>query len=373
MGNHDRYIIFASAYLNVLLMRTRLLSILIFVLSGTMICNGQADTIRPFFPEADTLSEYLGLFEDDDLFTFSLKFDITEYRKTKSDEEYLDAELWYVAGGDSIKKKVKVRSRGEFRRKFCEMPPLMLNFRSRDSAGVEFLNINKLKMVTECPTGNQEYLLKEYLVYRMYNIITENSYRVRLLRVNYINSAKNNRVATEYAFVIEPDEMLANRIGAYDVRTTNLTQKNVKPEMMDRFAVFNYMIGNTDWSVPIGHNIKMFAQPRSERPDLAVIVPYDFDFSGIVNTHYSSPFHNLSISSVRERLYLGMCRSREDFVRALMEFPGKKNELYSLISEFPYLNQRSKDDMILFLDGFFEEIKKPESLARTLLRECLRF
>jgi hypothetical protein len=354
-------------------MRLRYLPVLVFLLSGTMFCYGQTDTIKPFYPEADTLSEHLGLFDDDDLFTFSLKFDITEYRKTKSDEEYLDAELSYITKGDSIKKKIKVRSRGEFRRKFCEMPPLMLNFRSRDSAGVEFLNINKLKMVTECPTGNQEYLLKEYLVYRMYNIITENSYRVRLLRVNYINSAKNNRVATEYAFVIEPDEMLMQRLGVFEVRTDNLSQKNVKPEMMDRLAVFNYMIGNTDWSVPIGHNIKMFAQPRSERPDLAVIIPYDFDFSGIVNTHYSAPFHNLSIESVRERLYLGMCRSREDFVKALMEFPGKKNELYRLIKEFPYLNQSSKDDMIFFLDGFFEENRKPENLARTLLRECLRF
>jgi hypothetical protein len=354
-------------------MRTRLFSILILVLSGTLICNGQADTIRPFFPEADTLSEYLGLFEDDDLFTFSLKFDITEYRKTKSDEEYLDAELSYLADGDSIKKKIRVRSRGEFRRKFCEMPPLMLNFRSKDSSGVEFLNLNKLKMVTVCPTGNQEYLLKEYLTYRLYNIITENSYRVRLLRVNYINSAKNNRVATEYAFVIEPDEMLMQRIGAFEVRTTNLSQKNVKPEMMDRLAVFNYMIGNSDWSVPIGHNIKLFAQPNSVRPDLAVVVPFDFDFSGIVNTHYAAPFHGLSINSVRERLYLGMCRSREDFVRTLMEFSGKKDDLYRIIREFAYLDQRSKEDMIFYLDGFFEEMERPESLARTLLRECLRF
>jgi hypothetical protein len=354
-------------------MRLILLPVLIFILSRPMFCYGQADTIKSFYPEADTLSESLGLFDDDDLFTFSLKFDITEYRKTKSDEEYLDAELSYIEGNDSIIKKIRVRSRGEFRRKFCEMPPLMLNFRSKDSAGVEFLNINKLKMVTECPSGNQEYLLKEFLVYRMYNIITENSYRVRLLRVNYINSAKNNRVATEYAFVIEPDEMLMQRIGAFEVRTTNLSQKNVKPEMMDRIAVFNYMIGNTDWSVPIGHNIKLFAQPRSDRPDLAVIIPYDFDFSGIVNTHYSAPFHTLRINSVRERLYLGMCRSRDDFVRALMEFPGKKSELYRMIQEFPYLNKSSKEDMIFFLDGFFEEIKKPESMARTLLRECLRF
>jgi len=158
-----------------------------------------------------------------------------------------------------------------------------------------------------------------------------------------------------------------------EVKTTNLTQKDVKPEMMDRMAIFNYMIGNADWSVPLAHNVKLYAQYKSERPDLAAIVPFDFDFSGIVNTDYSAPFHTLSISSVRERIYLGMCRDKDTFLQALSEFTARKAEFYEVIRDFEVLDERSKNDMIFYLDTFFEELLKPEALARTILRECIRF
>jgi hypothetical protein len=180
-------------------------------------------------------------------------------------------------------------------------------------------------------------------------------------------------VTTEFAFVIEPDECLAKRIQAVEVNTTNLTQKNVKPEIMDRMAIFNYMIGNADWSVPIGHNIKLFAQYNSDRPDLATIVPFDFDFSGIVNAYYAAPFPGLDISSVRERIYLGVCRDRETFVRALSEFRSLKTAFYSVIKDFKLIDERSRDEMILYLDSFFEDLEKPETLARTFLRECIKF
>lgn len=325
------------------------------------------------FTISETFHEKSGLFSEDGVFDISLKFDISEYRKKKDDQEYMDASISYVSHGDSIIRDIKLRSRGEFRRKFCEMPPVMLNFDMDDSTKGGFHNINKLKMVTVCPEGSEEYLLKEYLTYKLYSVLTENSFNVRLLRVNYINTSKEDKAITDYAFVIEPVELLAKRIESVEIKTTNLTQKNVKPGMMDRVAIFNYMIGNTDWSVPIAHNVQLFAQYNSDQPDLAIPVPYDFDFAGIVNTHYAAPFHTLGINSTRERLYLGICRDKDTFLKALMEFAAKKEEFYKVIVDFPILDQRSKDDMIYFLDGFFEDLKKPETLARTLLRECLKF
>ncbi len=331
------------------------------------------DVTDTSFTVTETLHESSGLFASDDLFSIDLKFDITEYKKKKDDKEYMDALISYETNGDSVVRKIRIRARGEFRRKFCEMPPIMLNFDMDDTATGDFHQINKLKMVTVCPTGSQEYLLKEYLTYKLYSVLTDNSFRVRLLKVNYLNHAKNDKSITEYAFVIEPVELLAKRIESVEIKTQNLTQKDVKPEMMNRVAIFNYMIGNTDWSVPIGHNVQLFAQYKSDHPELAAIVPYDFDFSGIVNTHYAAPFHTLTIDSVRERLYLGVCRDRETFIKALSEFAHYKNRFYSVINDFRWLDERSKSDMIYYLDGFFEDLAKPETLARTLLRECLKF
>lgn len=342
-------------------------SMFVFALSSATFCQEvPADTILTV-----TVGDSSGLFHEDRIFEISLKFDLNEYKRNRAEENNLKAELSYLSGSDTVILDLKVRPRGEFRRKFCDMPPIMLNFKN-DSTG-EFANIDKLKMVTQCLTGNRDLLLREYLVYKLYNEITDVSYRVRLLRVNYINTARNNRISSEYAFVIEPDEHLAKRINAVEVRTDNLNQKLMKPDMLDRLAIFNYMIGNSDWSVPLGHNIKMFAQPYSERPDLAAVVPYDFDFCGLVNAEYPAPSPRLGIESVRERVYLGICRDRATFLKGLSEFLVKKDALYKVINEFTLLERNSRVEIIAYMEGFFEELSRPDNLVRTLLRECIKF
>jgi hypothetical protein len=334
----------------------------------------QNDSIITEYAVVDTLSENFGLFDNDDLLEISLRFDITYYKKKKSNNEFLNAILTYHKNqSDSINKVLKVRSRGEFRRTFCDFPPLLLNFKLKDSTGGEFASLDKLKMVTHCKTGNEEYLLKEYLIYKLYNVLTDNSFRVRLLRVKYINTARQSKPISKFAFVIEPDEVLAKRINSVEVETPILSQKNIKPEIMDRMAIFNYMIGNTDWSVPNYHNVVILSQGMSERPDLGIIVPYDFDYSGLVDADYAIPFEGLGIKSVRDRLYIGICRSQDVFLNALREFLNKKEEFYKVITEFPYLDERSKKDMIYYLKGFFSRFDKRNTIVYELINNCRKF
>jgi hypothetical protein len=348
-----------------------LFSLLVFLIKPAF---GQNDSINTHFVAVDTLNENSELFSSNELLKISLRFNITEYKKNRSDIDYLDAILTYhTSNNDSINKAIKVRSRGVFRRSYCDFPPLMLNFKTKDTVKGEFYKINKLKMVTQCFTGNEEALLKEYLVYKLYNVLTVNSLRVRLIRVTYINTFKQQKPVSEYAFIIEPVELLAKRLNAVEVRTNNLNQKKIKPDMMDRMAIFNYMIGNTDWSVPIQHNVLILSQGHSERPDLGAIVPFDFDFSGLVYTNYSAPFEGLRIKSVRERLYLGICRNEEVYINALREFLNRKDEFYKVINEFPYLNKKSKKDMTLYLNGFFNGFDKRNSLAKKILNDCISF
>jgi hypothetical protein len=349
---------------------------LLFSLTGFFITPvfGQNDTLDITYEVKDTLNKNIRLFERDELLEFSLRFDITAYRRQKSDKEDLPAVLTYhISERDSINKELKLRARGIMRLSYCDFPPIRLNFKKSESPDDEFSNIDKLKLVTHCKLGNEEYLLKEFLIYKLYNVLTEYGHRVRLARINYINTEKQSKPIRQFAFLIEPLEVLCKRTNSVEVTSMNITQKNIKPEIMDRMAIFNYMIGNTDWSVPIHHNIIILSQGNSPRPDLGVIIPYDFDYSGLVNTSYAVPFEGLGLKSVLERRYLGVCRSEEIFINALKEFSDKKEEFYKVIAEFPYLKEKTKKQMTNYLDGFFNDFDKRNTISQKLVNECLEF
>ena len=322
----------------------------------------------------DTQNVNTRLFDSDEIFDISLKFDLTSYKRKRSDQEYLDAVLTYhTSPKDSIAKNIKVRARGILRREICDIPPLLLSFKMKDSVGGEFAGIDKLKLVPVCKTGFEDYVLREYLIYKLYNALTNISLRVRLLRITYINTFKQSKPIVQYGFAIEPLKLFEKRTKSVELKTPAVTQKSIRPEMMDRFAIFNFMIGNTDWSVPILHNVLVFSQAFSDRPDQGIIVPFDFDYAGLVNTNYATPFPSLPIQSVRERYYLGICRSEVEFANSLKEFSDKKEEFYRIIKEFSYLDDKSKKDIIRYLDGFYEKIDKKNSIINDFLKSCIKF
>jgi hypothetical protein len=334
----------------------------------------QNDTIDIFYNKEDTHNKDLRLFETDSILKFTLRFDITTFRRYKSDTLEFDAILTYhISETDSINKNIKLRARGIMRRQYCDMPPIRLNFKKSDSPDDEFRDIDKIKLVTHCRLGNEDIVLREFLVYKLFNVFTENSFRVRLARITYINTKKQSKPINEYAFLVEPIDALCKRINAVEVKTGKLTQKNIKPDIIDRMAIFNYMIGNTDWSLPIRHNVVLFSQPNSSRPDLGIAIAYDFDYAGMVNADYAVPWPDLGLKSVRERRYLGVCRTKEEFTSALKEFSEKQNEVYKVINEFPYLKEKSKKDITNYLKGFFSGIEKGNYILGKIQSECIDF
>jgi hypothetical protein len=334
----------------------------------------QNDTIEDEYAVNDTLGDNFGLFTNDEIIDLTLRFDITHYRRKKPKEEYLDAVLTYhISKTDSVNKNVRLKSRGEFRNEFCDFPPIRLNFKKAGFQKDDLKKIGKLKMVTHCSYGNEEYLLKEYLIYKLFNALTDYSFNVRLIRITYINTYKKSKPIKSFAFFIEPVELLAERTSCIEVSSPNLSQKHIKPEYMDRMAIFCYMIGNTDWSVPNQHNCKVLSQPGSENSNLGVIIPYDFDYSGLVDADYAIPYEKLGIESVRERIYLGLCRDEATFESELKEFADKKDEFYSIIRDFPYLKEKSKKQMLDYLDEFYESFNKSNTILYTLMRECREY
>jgi hypothetical protein len=331
---------------------------------------GQNDSANTDYAVVDTLSDF-GLFTNEELLELDLRFDITHYTRKKPKEEYLKAILTYhLNDKDSVNKEIRLKSRGEFRNGYCSFPPVVVNFKKADFKKEDLKEIEKMKLVTHCMSGNENNLLKEFLIYKLYNVLTDSSFRVRLLKINYINTYKKSKPIVSYGFFIEPVSILAERIKCGPVEAINLTQQNIQPKLMDRVAIFNYMVGNTDWSVPNQHNIKVFTMPRSATPQLGLAIPYDFDYTGMVNAHYAVPAEGLKISSVRERIYLGVCRDRDYYANAIREFADKKEAFYRVIREFKYLDERTKKEMIRYLDEFYSGFDRQNSIVSDFLREC---
>jgi hypothetical protein len=335
----------------------------------------QSDTIVNPLEVSDTLDRDFGLFTKDDILNLSLRFDMTKYTRKKPKDEYMNAILTYhINKTDSINKEIRLKSRGEMRNGYCDFPPIRLNFKKTEFPNAPDLDkIEKLKLVTHCQYGNENYLFKEFLIYKLYSVLTDTSFRVRLVKIEYINTSKKSKPVSTYAFFIEPLELLTERIKAVEVPSLTLSQKNIVPQMMDRMAIFNYMIGNTDWSVPNQHNCKVLSSLNFTNSSLGMIVPYDFDYSGLVDADYAIPYEPLGLSSVRERRYVGICRTEDVFINAMKEFSDKKEAFYKVINDFQLLDEKEKSKMIHYLDSFYEGMDSHNTNVNKILKECSNF
>ena len=347
-----------------------LIQIFLAFFSGVAV-YGQAIEADSLQAVTDTLNQDFGLFTRDEILHLALRFDLKEYTRKKPKEEYMNAILtYYINAKDSINRNVRLRSRGVFRNGYCSFPPVLLNFKKADFEKPDIKKIGKIKLVTHCQSGNEEYVFKEYLIYKLFNVLTDTSFRVRLAEIDYISTSGKQKVIRSYGFFIEPLDLLAERIGAAPVETPALRQDNIIPRMMDRVAIFNYMIGNTDWSVTGQHNCKVLSGLSFGTPGLGIIVPYDFDYAGLINTHYAAPAEGLSIENVTQRYYQGLCREEEVYANALKEFAGKKEEFYKVIREFSLLSEKDRQRMTDYLEGFFSNLEDEGTLPGIFENQC---
>jgi len=230
-----------------------------------------------------------------------------------------------------------------------------------------------IKLVTHCSQAAnfENYLMKEYLAYKLYNVITPYSLRTRLVIVNYVDSLNPKRTIREYGFLIENEDELAARNNAIVIENPKIGQNHMDNYEMTRVALFNYMIGNTDWSVAEQHNVKVLKidEPTAEK---GIPVTYDFDYSGFVNTAYSSPNDQIPITHVTERYFQGGCYSDELFRKVIEEFENLKPELMKTIDEFPYMPNGQKKLATIFINGFFKKFKREDALIADINRTCLK-
>ncbi len=320
----------------------------------------------------DTIDTSVDIFDDNEPMRITLTFDIKQYQREKSKGEYMPVHFLYQFN-DSVylEKEMRLKARGNFRRNFCSLAPFWLNIRKADVANKNLKHTKRIKVVNNCKNLKiyDDYVLREYLCYKIYNIISPVSFRVRLLKMTYVDTGRKNKVTEGWAFMIEPEEMVAERNGAIVVEDDELAMILMKPEQLDVVAMFMYMIGNPDFSVAGRHNVKILGMPGFGTEGYTV-VPYDFDYSGLVNASYAVPGENLGISSVRERYYLGLCRSDEAFMEAIEHINQYREEILQEVNNFTYLDEKSKNDIIFYLVEYFAQASQYDLIGPRLNKTC---
>ncbi len=266
----------------------------------------------------------------------------------------------------TVTDNIAVEVRGHFRRGECYLPPLKLIYKNNRQAA--FYSLKALKLVSSCRISelDDQNLLKEYLTYKIYNLICDKSFRVRLLNLTYLDSGKTKKPITQHAFLIEDIKELAKRNACADWTDKKFNTESTDRAQMTKVAIFEYMIGNTDWSVPVNHNIKII-QSLTDSSSMPFVVPYDFDFSGLVNTNYSAPDERLAITDVKQRLYRGFSRSEEELNEAIAVFNKAKEDIYTTINNCDLLWPATKKYMIKYLQEFYKMINRPGEVKHTFI------
>jgi hypothetical protein len=278
---------------------------------------------------------------------------------------------------------VDIRTRGKTRaeRRICEFPPLRLDF-DRAAHGTVLERQNDLKLVTHCQDRReyQQYVLSEYLVYRMYNLLTDLSFRARLNRVSYVDTDGKRDSVTRYAFLLEHVDAVAARNGWKALRIPAVPPHLVNPQSIALVGVFQYLIGNPDWSLftvepgeeACCHN----TVPIGAGSGPIFSVPYDFDVSGIVNTRYADRLfgpeqRNLGIRRVRDRAYRGFCASADQLPGLFSVFNQNRAAIYALYREQVGLDADVAKSTLEYLDAFYDTINDPGKAERELAARCV--
>jgi hypothetical protein len=295
-------------------------------------------------------------FTDEGLIDLTLTTDIKELQSAKGEDVYQDASVSFSFPDSTlIDEKIRIAARGHFRREFCTIPPLLLNFHNPTSPRLN--SLGKLKLVIGCGNNHddEQLVIKEYLVYKMYNLMDEKSFRARLVRVNYKDTNGRIKPFSQYAFFIEDDNDMARRNGCEKRDKAEFLTENTDRDMMTKVALFEFMISNGDWSVPNNHNIKLIFTKNEQT--LPFVVPYDFDHSGFVNADYALPpelfTEKFGVEKVTQRVYWGFPRTMDELQTAFVLFKDKKEAISSLIMNFPLLDTRARKRAVDFINEFY--------------------
>ena len=310
---------------------------------------------------SDTLAKTTthSLFEkiqEDQIKQLILTADFDKLINTRFDKDAPKEQATITLQSDSTEWQlpVKLALRGRFRRKVCDFPPIKLDFpKARLQEMGLHPKFDELKLVTHCLDGaeSDQTLLKEYWAYRLYNQLTPNSFKVHLVKITYLDVNNPSQTEERLAFLIENNKELANRIGGKLV-----SKFGMKPEQLDstsyyKTLLYNFMVGNLDWSLLAQRNIKYLQKEDSS----LIVIPYDFDQSAIVKAPYARPHPDAGQKKLEDRLLLGHFPDTETMYAFLQKFSNARDQ-FGVFNQCSHLSNKHKLRMTAYLDSFYKPL-----------------
>ncbi len=300
---------------------------------------------------------------------------VTRSRKHSDPEEY---PFRLTVGDTEI--PVDVRVRGKSRKVVCSVPPLRLRFSAEATAGTVFAGQNKLKLVTHCRSGKQRFetnVVDEYTAYRIFNMISDIGYRVRLLRIHYDDTDGKLRDLEQpyYGFLIESDVELAARLGTEVEQHAGVPYSRLNAQHTAQLYVFQYLIGNFDWSFVLAdgaefccHNVDLLGKDGQLYP-----IPYDFDFSGLVDAPYTQIPRSTGIRRATQRVYRGYCKHSSDQIAAgLDDIVAQRDNIMSVVINSPTVGKDGADPRVAYINEFFEKaVAERDDLLEEFDSDCI--
>jgi len=320
------------------------------------------------------------LFASDDIIRLRIEAPFKKLiSKAKRSKDPYPAKLIQLEG-DQNSYDITVAARGNSRRtEYCNFPPLRVKFNNHKQITGEFAGQKSLKLVTHCKKSEnyQQYVRLEHGVYQMYNLLSPQSLKTRLVAIDYIDSNSGKTIASKQGFFIEDIDDAANRNGMKEVDILGgINRNNLNSAPTSKLILFHYMIGNVDWSVKSApkdsnccHNTKLMGATKTSRENL-IPTPYDFDSSGFVNATYAEVSGGLKIRNVRERLYRGFCTENDQVLALFPEFIQKRDEFNHILENIPDLDVKYRERAQKYLAEFYDTIQNPKTVKRRITSKC---
>ena len=283
------------------------------------------------------------------------------------------AEITYRdADGSEKRLAASIRTRGRWKTAHCSFPALFVFFAPDQTAGTLFEGETMLPLTTDCKqkvSRYERYALIEHLAYRLYRLLTDLGLHSRLSQITYVHT-DTDRSLKRYGFFTEHFDRLAARTDRDFYRVKSLDLYKTVPEEMATLALFQFMIGNLDWSAYGSHNIALFRDPNG----ITTPVPYDFDYSGLVNAEYAVPPESLSRSvtlrNIRDRLYRGFCWPDLDWPALFDKFQRIRGDIFTEVAATPGLSNTARRDVKKYLESFYGIIDSEKKRRRFIIEKC---
>lgn len=341
------------------------------ILQSVFIALGVHGAFAQNLDGIDSLSSISPLFRSSELLYLKLSYSNKALKEKTNDSTYLDSDLSYLAEDDTWKTMpVQLRARGNFRRRNCLNTPIKIKIKRKVSETSLFEGNKKLKLVLPCfnYAGYDDYIVKEYLAYKLYEIVSHYHFKTRLVSITVSDSSRRKTKTRKLlGFLIEDLKNVADR------GKGNVLKRHMQPQTQDattsvQNALFQFMIANTDFSTTVQHNQKQLWADQKIYP-----IPYDFDLSGFVNASYAvvSKVQNrkLPIEDVTERMYRGFQRDEAVFEAVQKHYVSNKAQMLAVLNDHQGLFNRNLEFVLAkdFIKNFYKIIENDRRFEKNVI------